>query len=218
MLHKAPKFLAITSGLFVVGVLVYTANNRFGGDNFHGQLVPEAGAPVACPDQVRPVPPPKTFQFPVTLKNPPDLHCVCKTQAEFMTTLKLMRDRDPDCKTTADISCGPSTCVKDGAVTVTTQGPIIVGGALSKIPCAGKKPQFCYKSYSYSCTRTQKCKSTVISSSMPRGWRCCANATTATCQDQAIACPSGQSTTDYSPADDCSFRCVKTPSSSSSSM
>ncbi len=39
MLHKVPKLLAVTSSLFVVGVLAYTASIRFGEDTVEGQLV-----------------------------------------------------------------------------------------------------------------------------------------------------------------------------------
>ena len=208
--------MAVTGAVFVVGVLVYTASNRFGRQSFLGELAPAAGT--SCSTQTRPVwpdPVPYTYKYPTS--TPPAPLYTCQTESDFLGALRRMMAADANCKTTADISCGPNTCAKDGGVVVTTTGPTIVGGRQSTTLCPGNKPKFNYTSYSYSCTRAQACKSTLATSvaSVPSGWKCCANATVAECVPDTNTCPSGQPSTGYYFSNDCNYVCRTTGTASS---
>lgn len=47
MLHKVPKLLAVTSGMFVIGVLVYTAQNKFPTFELTGSMMPTSQSSIA---------------------------------------------------------------------------------------------------------------------------------------------------------------------------
>lgn len=47
MLHKVPKLLAVTSGMFVLGVLVYTAQNRLPSQELTGNMMRTSQSSIA---------------------------------------------------------------------------------------------------------------------------------------------------------------------------
>lgn len=47
MLHKAPKILAITSGMFVVGVLIFTVNKHSSTNELTGNMLPAMNSSIS---------------------------------------------------------------------------------------------------------------------------------------------------------------------------